>query len=459
MPPTMFFLDLIELDGCQAESIVNSLLACLEKHGIDRIFLDECLYGFCSDGASVMMGRTSGVFRRLKTLFPRILGWHCINHRLELSVGDAVKSCSAVNHFKSLMDKLYCLYSQSPKNVRELQQVSNELDINLQKIGRILGVRWVASSFRAVHAVWVSYSALYKHFHNASQDESRDSTDKTKFQGLARKLSSSEFLRNLGLLCDALEELKELSEALQARSMTLVKGVRSIRRTIDVLASRKDSMGRYQKQAEEAIDSGQFSGVTLHTDDRPQAKIDSRQFYQSLVDSMNRRMVSVEEEDIFQKIAVLDLNSLPKDISPTYGETEIRWLCEFFRVDHSAVKAEYREFKDTGVICTGGQLEYLKHCTESIAVSSAECERGFSAMNDICTGLRSSLTVKHISNLMLIALVGPPVLLWNPDEYVSKWLTDRRSAEHVSCMKRSRSAVVDKLRNENDYCATIWKLL
>lgn len=64
----------------------------------------------------------NGVYTKLKSMFPGLIGWHCLNHRLELSVSDAVKHCTETNHFTAFLDKLYCLYNQSPKNprVREL---------------------------------------------------------------------------------------------------------------------------------------------------------------------------------------------------------------------------------------------------------------------------------------------------------------------------------------------------
>lgn len=49
------------------------------------------------------------------------IGWHCFNHRLELSVHDAVKACTELNHFKIFMQKLYTVYSAFPKNRRGLE--------------------------------------------------------------------------------------------------------------------------------------------------------------------------------------------------------------------------------------------------------------------------------------------------------------------------------------------------
>lgn len=43
----------------------------------------------------------------------------------------------------------------------------------------------------------------------------RNSSERYIYEGLAAKLSSTAFVKNLGLMMDTLEELKDLSEALQ----------------------------------------------------------------------------------------------------------------------------------------------------------------------------------------------------------------------------------------------------
>lgn len=86
-----------------------------------------------------MVGGKNGVYTKLKSMFPGLIGWHCLNHRLELSVSDAVKHCTETNHFTIFLDKLYCLYNQSPKNLRELNAVVSGLGVCLRRIGRVLG--------------------------------------------------------------------------------------------------------------------------------------------------------------------------------------------------------------------------------------------------------------------------------------------------------------------------------
>ena len=105
--PVTVFLDLLELDALNADSILTSLKACLHSCGLSDDVLHECLLGFASDGASVMLGKQGGVYAKLKAEFPHLMSWHCFNHRLELSVHhDAIAVCTEINHFQVFMQKL-----------------------------------------------------------------------------------------------------------------------------------------------------------------------------------------------------------------------------------------------------------------------------------------------------------------------------------------------------------------
>lgn len=150
--PVTVFLDLVELPSLTADAVMQSVITCLHKSGLQDDFLHECWLGLGTDGASVMLGKKAGVYAKLKEKFPNLIGWHCFNHRLELSVNDCVNACTELNHFKIFMQKLYTLYSASPKNRPALEKCAADVGSELLKIGRVLDVRWVASSFRAVKA-------------------------------------------------------------------------------------------------------------------------------------------------------------------------------------------------------------------------------------------------------------------------------------------------------------------
>jgi hypothetical protein len=62
------------------------------------------------------------------------------------------------------------------------------------------------------------------------------------------------------------------------------------------------------------------------------------------------------------------------------------------------------------------------YVVRSIAVSSAECERGASAMNLTVTDIRAAWHVNTITNLMFLKLVGPSLAKYEPALYVRSWL-------------------------------------
>jgi hypothetical protein len=144
--PEFVFFDLLELNAQTAECVMESILHSLRLH-FSEDFLKANWIAFISDEASVMLGKDTGVAARLRQYFPRLFIWHCLNHRLELAVSDAVEDVTAINHFKIFMDSIYCLYSMSSKNRRELTSICTDLDIACLQTGKILSVRWVASSF------------------------------------------------------------------------------------------------------------------------------------------------------------------------------------------------------------------------------------------------------------------------------------------------------------------------
>ena len=59
--PTSMFLDLIELEKSGSQTISDTLLGCMKKHGMDSDYLQEHLICFASEGASVMTGRASSI--------------------------------------------------------------------------------------------------------------------------------------------------------------------------------------------------------------------------------------------------------------------------------------------------------------------------------------------------------------------------------------------------------------
>ncbi|RXN14539.1 E3 SUMO-protein ligase KIAA1586-like [Labeo rohita] len=454
-PDTIFF-ELIELQGTTAKDITEALLGCLHNNGFDPHYLQEHLLAFACDGASVMLGRKAGVAAQLCSKFPYLFVWHCSNHRLELAVCDVLKEVGGINHFKIFLDQLYSLYHASPKNQRELTESAHNVGQRLLVIGRVLSVRWVASSERTVKAVWENYQALQVHFTSAAADTSRDSRERAKYKGLNDVLTTVSFVVNLGIMYDALTELSDLSRMLQRRDMTLDQADRQLDRQIRVFESMVSTPGPYTQTAIEAKKEKIFRNVCLHENQRV-IKINHGQFFRSLAENVKCRMTpttsshvsktSSEKTDshLLSDIKVLQSDSWPASLDIQYGDAAVRRLCQRFRVGERESVLGFREYKDLKASKTPAALKPLLTAVHTIAVSTSECERAFSSMNDTLTDKRNSLDIKRLSNLIFLKCNGPPLDQFNAQTYVQTWLAlGRRSAASTNCEAQSERKVEPK---------------
>jgi len=65
----------------------------------------------------------------------------------------------------------------------------------------------------------------------------------------------------------------------------------------------------------------------------------------------------------------------------------LKKLCELFSIDFKTAQNGFRDFIDDGGSRMSEELVELKGAVETIPVTSADAERGFSTMNVICSSL------------------------------------------------------------------------
>ncbi|CAI6370461.1 unnamed protein product [Macrosiphum euphorbiae] len=142
-------------------------------------------------------------------------------------------------------------------------------------------------------------------------------------------------------------------------------------------------------------------------------------------------------EDLLKDMEFLEPKSWPDNCDIQFGDKNVRRLTAIFQVDETSTIQGFRDYKDTRVISEISPLKQLLVAIKTIAISSSECERTFSAMNSTVTSKRNQLTTQHISSLLFIQYVGPPVIAFNPANYVKSWiLNGKRDANEVCCPKR-----------------------
>ena len=291
--------------------------------------------------------------------------WHCMNHCLELSVGDAVEETVGMNDFQFFFDKVYSLYHASAKKRCELTECCEGLALQCLNIGRILSTRWVASSYRTIKAVWQQYPAIQKHFSNASVDPKRSSTERCMFSGLIDRLSNATFVHNLGIMYDALEELSEFSLSLQDRNMTLPKAVATLSRQVRVLKSMAEQTGPAAEVAQTAMGLKLFKGVPLTNNLRHSREINHQHFFHALAAKIESRLGSLpgkqrskeEYQSFLNNVKVLQPSNWPDVCGVRYAEKEIQELCSFFKLDNGRqIQRGMREYIDMVKLKSVGEM-------------------------------------------------------------------------------------------------------
>eukprot|EP00794_Sanderia_malayensis_P005140 gene5140-5788_t len=187
--------------------VIVCMVNTLAKYSFDKEYLVKNLIAFTCDGASVILDVKSGVGKMLKDQFPAIVIWHCMNHRPELAVSDAVKSINGFYTLESFFNKIYSIYSFSAKMQRELKEIASKLDVELRKIGKVFTIRWAASTYRAVYALWSLFPALHEHFSTLAKDDSIDSVKRATYSGIAKKLATKEFVEDVAVIKDCLGDI------------------------------------------------------------------------------------------------------------------------------------------------------------------------------------------------------------------------------------------------------------
>ena len=151
-----------------------------------------------------------------------------------------------------------------------------------KSVGYALDLQQFANCSRCVDLL---RRALYAVFTAAADDPDRDAKTRSKMKGLAKHLASVQFVNDIGLMYDVLQELSSLSLELQKQAMTLDKADRLVKRTIHVLESFVDNPSEHSSEANTAKERMEFKTVEL-LDIVKQKAIDRQQFIQSVVDNL-----------------------------------------------------------------------------------------------------------------------------------------------------------------------------
>ena len=173
--PSTQFSDLVSLQSADATGITDAITKGLEAVQVDESVLSEKLVGCNFDGANVMIGAKGGVSKKLedKVSHP-ICIIHCVAHKLELAVLDAVKRCPYLSTFEDTVKEVYKFYYYSPKRRREVNEIANIIDEDSVYYSGLQKTRWLASRYRAITALEKHYVTTVMHLQHKTGSTGED---------------------------------------------------------------------------------------------------------------------------------------------------------------------------------------------------------------------------------------------------------------------------------------------
>lgn len=132
------------------------------------------LLGFCSDGASVMVGKRNGVAAKLKELNRSVVSVHCICHKLSLACCDTNEEIGYIKEVERWLIQTWKFFDNSPKrlaiyfkcqlSVKQLQEPSVKAQKACQKrLAKATRTRWLSLS-KAIEGVFNDYLPLMQTF-------------------------------------------------------------------------------------------------------------------------------------------------------------------------------------------------------------------------------------------------------------------------------------------------------
>ena len=432
------FLNFVQAISLTAEGLSTLLLKILEENKLDPKQIVSQGY----DGATVMSGRCNGVQKRIQEVAPKARYVHCYAHNLNLALVDCVKNVNDASEFFALLQSLYVFISSSKAHTIFMEK-QRELfpDKQPKQLQKLSDTRW-ACRYRAINAVCWTFDAVIETLQDIAS--SQDHVKGVEARGLLHQVQCFKFLLSLIIFDRVLSCTFSLSEQLQDSKVNLAKAADLVIATKDTLHEFRHDHS-WQQLYDYATQVAQTKRIDISDENhrsrvrRLPSRLDdsflleastSRQIttsadqykiglYYPILDSF---IAEMERRFSTENIALMRAIQSCSPDSPTFLDYDAMLpLIQAYCLDVDTIEMETvlakRALKDkdmtslSDVIHEVYQLKAafpsllkLLQITQTIAVSTAECERSFSALKRIKTYLRSTMSNDRLSNLAILSI-------------------------------------------------------
>ncbi|XP_040601826.1 PR domain-containing protein 11 isoform X2 [Mesocricetus auratus] len=455
-PPATEFLSLQELGFSSTESYLQALDRAFAGLGI-RLQDEKPTVGLGVDGANITASLRASMFMTIRKTLPWLLCLPFMVHRPHLEILDAIsgKELPCLEELENNLKQLLSFYRYSPRLMCELRSTASTLCEETEFLGDIRAVRWIIGEQNVLNALIKDYLEVVAHLKDVSSQTQRADASAIAL-ALLQFLMDYQSIKLIYFLLDVIAVLSRLAYVFQGEYLLVSQVDDKIEEAIQEISRLADSPGEYLQEFEENFRES-FNGIAVKNLRVAEAKFQSirEKICQKTQVILAQRFDS--RSRVFVKACqVFDLAAWPRNSEEllSFGKEDMvqifdhleaiptfsRDVCREGVDPRGSLLMEWRDlkadyytkngFKDLiNHICKYKQrfplLNKIIQVLKVLPTSTACCEKGRSALQRVRKNHRSRLTLEQLSDLLTIAVNGPPIANFDAKRALDSWFEEK----------------------------------
>ncbi|XP_074887077.1 PR domain-containing protein 11 isoform X1 [Buteo buteo] len=475
-PPATEFLSLQELGFSTTDSYLQALDRAFSSLGI-RLQDEKPTIGLGVDGANITASLRANLFMTIRKTLPWLLCLPFMVHRPHLEILDAIsgKELPCLEELENNLKQLLSFYRYSPRLMCELRVTAATLCEETEFLGDIRAVKWIIGEQNVLNALIKDYLEVVAHLKDVSGQTQRADASAIAL-ALLQFLMDYQSIKLIYFLLDVIAVLSRLAYVFQGEYLLVSQVDDKIEEAIQEISRLADSPGEYLQEFEENFRES-FNGIAVKNLRVAEAKFQSirEKICQKTQVILAQRFDS-RSRTFVKACQVFDLAAWPRstDELMSYGKEDMvqifehletvpsfsREVCREGLDTRGSLLMEWRElkvdyytkngFKDLlSHICKYKQrfplLNKIVQILKVLPTSSACCEKGRNALQRVRKNNRSRLTLEQLSDLLTIAVNGPPIANFDCKRALDSWFEEKSGNSYaLSAEMLSRMSSLDQ---------------
>ncbi|XP_024070386.1 PR domain-containing protein 11 isoform X2 [Trachemys scripta elegans] len=475
-PPATEFLSLQELGFCTTDSYLQALDRAFSSLGI-RLQDEKPTIGLGVDGANITASLRANLFMTIRKTLPWLLCLPFMVHRPHLEILDAIsgKELPCLEELENNLKQLLSFYRYSPRLMCELRVTAATLCEETEFLGDIRAVKWIIGEQNVLNALIKDYLEVVAHLKDVSGQTQRADASAIAL-ALLQFLMDYQSIKLIYFLLDVIAVLSRLAYIFQGEYLLVSQVDDKIEEAIQEISRLADSPGEYLQEFEENFRES-FNGVAVKNLRVAEAKFQSirEKICQKTQVILAQRFDS-RSRTFVKACQVFDLATWPRNTEElmNYGKEDMvqifehleavpsfsREVCREGMDTRGSLLMEWRElkvdyytkngFKDLiSHICKYKQrfplLNKIVQILKVLPTSTACCEKGRNALQRVRKNNRSRLTLEQLSDLLTIAVNGPPIANFDAKRALDSWFEEKSGNSYaLSAEMLSRMSSLDQ---------------